>query len=312
MPLTTAVEQFADHLQVERGRSEHTVRAYTADLRALVGTLEDLGVAEWSEVTLRHLRTHAARRSEAGLARATLARGTSSFRRFFAWMVSTGQLDEDPSGRLEAPRPDRRLPGVLRADQAAEMLAGERQGTPAGDGPGGEDEDVRARAAALRDQAILELLYATGIRVGELVGLDPEAVDLGDQLVRVLGKGDRERVVPFGQPARVALGRWVDEGLPVLSGPGVTALFVGVRGRRIDPREVRRVVHAATRAVEGAPDLGPHGLRHSAATHMVDAGADLRSVQELLGHSSLATTQIYTHVSVERIRAAFEQAHPRA
>jgi integrase/recombinase XerC len=167
-------------------------------------------------------------------------------------------------------------------------------------------------ATAVRDRAVLELLYATGIRVGELVGLDLNDIDRERRVIRVLGKGDKERTVPLGLPAAQALDDWCAAGRPVLAGSAAaSALFVGARGRRVDPRTVRRLVHARL-AAAGAPDLGPHGLRHSAATHLLEGGADLRSVQELLGHASLATTQIYTHVSVERLRASYDRAHPRA
>ncbi len=165
----------------------------------------------------------------------------------------------------------------------------------------------------LRDGLVLELLYATGIRVGELVGLDVDDVDRGRRLVRVIGKGDKERTVPYGAPAERSLDRWLRGGRPALVTPGSgPALFLGIKGRRIDPRTVRRLVHQHLAALPGVPDLGPHGLRHTAATHLLEGGADLRSVQEILGHASLATTQIYTHVSVERLRAVYQQAHPRA
>jgi integrase/recombinase XerC len=165
----------------------------------------------------------------------------------------------------------------------------------------------------IRDRAVLELLYASAVRVGELVGLDLDDVDRGRRVVRVLGKGRKERTVPIGLPAARALDAWLADGRPrlvrPLSGP---ALFLGERGGRLDQRAVRRLVHRMVREVPGAPDLGPHGLRHTAATHLLEGGADLRSVQELLGHATLATTQIYTHVSVERLKATYEQAHPRA
>ncbi|MEU4455483.1 tyrosine-type recombinase/integrase, partial [Nocardioides sp. NPDC023903] len=165
----------------------------------------------------------------------------------------------------------------------------------------------------MRDIAVLEMLYATGARVGELVGLDLDDVDYERRIIRVLGKGRKERMVPFGGPAVRALDRWVVRGRPQLvnesSGP---ALFLGARGGRLDQRAVRTLVHRRLADVPGAPDLGPHGLRHSTATHLLEGGADLRSVQELLGHASLATTQIYTHVSSDRLRKAYRQAHPRA
>ncbi|WP_462417806.1 tyrosine recombinase XerC [Kytococcus sp. Marseille-QA3725] len=319
MSLDRAVEAFGEHLRVERGRSEHTVRAYQGDLRGLASHLEAQGITTWREVGLAHLRSFAAERAARGLSRTTLARGTASQRAFFGWLTANGQLPADPSARLVSPRVDRRLPGVLRADQAERAV--EQAGTAVEQGardasgttPAPTDHDPRRTAALHRDRAVLELLYATGIRVGELVALDRDALSFADLTVRVWGKGSKERVVPFGRPALQALETWLEEGRPVLATErSGTALFLGVRGGRIDAREVRRVVHRAVARVEGAPDVGPHGLRHSAATHMVDAGADLRSVQELLGHASLATTQVYTHVSVERLRDAFSRAHPRA
>src|SRR5665647_2992191 len=172
-----------------------------------------------------------------------------------------------------------------------------------------DDED----ALHLRDRAMLELLYASGIRVGELVGLDIDDVDFGSNVVRVMGKGAKERTVPFGGPAAIALQGWLHLGRGQVAAAGSgPALFLGRRGGRVDPRQVRTVVHLMLRHVPGAPDVGPHGLRHSAATHLLEGGADLRAVQEMLGHASLATTQIYTHVSVERLRRSYLQAHPRA
>jgi integrase/recombinase XerC len=207
---------------------------------------------------------------------------------------------------LSSPRAHRTLPAVLAADQARQVL--DRAGTAPE-----EDEDPAETAVRLRNALVVELLYASGIRVGELVGLDVDDVDRGRRLLRVLGKGRKERSVPFGAPAATALESWLTRGRPVLavadSGP---ALLLGLRGSRLDAREARRVVHAAMAATPGAPDIGPHGLRHSAATHVLEGGADLRSVQELLGHASLATTQVYTHVTVERLRAVHARAHPRA
>jgi integrase/recombinase XerC len=191
---------------------------------------------------------------------------------------------------------------VLSAGQARAVL--EALGEPSG--------DPRADAAALRDQAIVEVLYAGAIRVSELCGIDLPDLDRQRRVIRVVGKGDKQRSVPVGLPAVAAIDAWLAAGRPVLAAPTATALFVGMRGRRIDPRTVRRVVHLRIARVPGAPDIGPHGLRHSAATHLLAGGADLRSVQEILGHATLATTQIYTHVSVERLKATYEQAHPRA
>jgi len=280
------------------------------------------------------LRAWLARQSTGGAARNTLARRAASARAFTAWLTRTGRLPADPGARLRSPQVGRPLPTVLRQDQAADLMdaAGHRAAAAqvtaalAASSRASGDPDVgaaaqdvatieagRRAALALRDRAAVELLYATGIRVSELAGLDLGDVDDERRLVRVLGKGAKERAVPFGLPAGRALTTWLAEGRPVLVGPGSgTALFLGLRGRRVDPRQVRQAVHDLIDQVEGAPAIGPHGLRHSAATHLLDGGADLRSVQELLGHATLATTQIYTHVSVERLRAGYRQAHPRA
>jgi integrase/recombinase XerC len=184
---------------------------------------------------------------------------------------------------------------------------------PGDDGSAPTAGDGDADPIELRDRLIVELLYATGVRVGELCAVDLDDLDRERRLVRVLGKGGKERVVPYGVPAERALDRYLTAGRPAVWGSGSgPALLLGARGRRIDPRAVRRIVHERVQRVEGAPDIGPHGLRHSAATHLLEGGADLRSVQELLGHATLSTTQIYTHVSVERLRSAYGRAHPRA
>jgi integrase/recombinase XerC len=245
-----------------------------------------------------------------GHARATLARRAAAARTFTAFAHARGLLAADPGPLLGMPRIPRRLPEVLRQDQVAAVLeaAGPPAGARSGEAPSGRD-----RALALRDAAIVELLYATGIRVSELCGLDVGDLDPGRRTVRVLGKGNRERTVPAGIPAVSAVDAWARSGRPVLITPASGhALFLGARGKRLDPRTARRVVHARLAAVPGTPDSGPHGLRHAAATHLLEGGADLRSVQEILGHASLTSTQIYTHVSVERLQSAYRQAHPRA
>jgi integrase/recombinase XerC len=241
--------------------------------------------------------------SHQGQARATLARRAASAHSFTAWLHRTGRLSRDVGLRLQAPRRPRTLPGVLRAEQARDALAeaGSRATAPEAD------------PLALRDAAMLEVLYATGVRVGELCGLDVDDIDPGRRTVRVVGKGDKERVVPYGVPAAHALDAWFVRGRGrLVREDSPPAAFLGRRGGRIDQRQVRQVVHLALERVDGAPSLGPHGLRHSAATHLLDGGADLRSVQELLGHATLTTTQLYTHVSVDRLRASYRQAHPRA
>ncbi len=302
-----ALEAFDRHLALERGRSEHTRRAYLTDVRDLLAFAGDDPAA----ISLALLRSWLARMSADGLARATIARRAAGARTFTRWLAGTGRAPSDAGLRLRSPKAGRTLPGVLRRGQAERLLAGAQQDVEAVETrPEYGPDDL---AAALRDRALLELLYATGVRVGELTGLDLGDLDHARRTLRVVGKGDKERVVPFGVPAARAVTAWLEEGRPVLAGDGAgQAVFLGRRGRRVDPRQVREVVHRGVAGVDGAPQIGPHGLRHSAATHLLDGGADLRSVQELLGHATLSTTQIYTHVSVERLRAGHRQAHPRA
>lgn len=300
--LQVVLGEFAEYLALERGRAAHTRRAYLGDLRSLFEFLSQRAPGEGlNAVTLPVLRSWLAAQASSGAARTTLARRTSSVKTFFAWAVRRGIVDTDPAARLQTPRAHRTLPAVLRADQALDAMAAAKSGAAEGD------------PLALRDRLIVELLYATGIRVGELCGLDIDDVDLGSRLVRVLGKGDKQRTAPFGAPAEDAVRAWLADGRPAMATPDSgSALLLGTRGKRLDPRQARTVVHQTVSAVDGAPDMGPHGLRHSAATHLLEGGADLRIVQELLGHSTLATTQLYTHVTVARLRAVHDQAHPRA
>lgn len=310
--LTEVLSAFDRHLGVELGRSRHTCRAYLGDARSLFRYAAALGVHTPAGIDLTVLRGWLADIADAGAARTTLARRAATARVLLTWLHRTGRVETDAGTRLRSPRAARSLPGVLRAEQAAELLrvAGAHAGTVP---PGNTREERVRRALALRDHAVVELLYATGIRVSELVGTDLDDVDAERRTLRVMGKGAKERIVPFGVPAGEALHAWLADGRAALATPGSpSALFLGRRGRRLDPRQARDVVYRLLDQVEGVPSMGPHGLRHSAATHLLDGGADLRSVQELLGHATLATTQIYTHVSVERLRASYEQAHPRA
>lgn len=300
--LVDALDAFDEHLRVGSVRSVHTVRAYVGDVVDLLGHAARMGVTEPAGVDLTVLRSWLARRSGAA-ARTSQARRASSARAFTSWCAVTGRRSDDPGATLKSPVARRPLPDVLTPEQAAMLLA-----TPEAEG----DASPADRAVALRDEAVLELLYATGARVAELCGLDLGDLDGERRLVRLFGKGAKERAVPFGVPADRAVRAWLRDGRPVLAAPSAgPAVFVGARGGRLDVRAVRRLVHARAEAT-GVPDLSPHGLRHSAATHLVERGADLRSVQEMLGHATLATTQIYTHVTAERLRAAYEQAHPRA
>ncbi len=300
--LTAILDEFAEHLALERGRSVHTQRAYRGDLTSLFDHLSAVDPdATLADLSLPVLRSWLGAQARQGAARSTVARRTSAAKIFTAWATRRGLLQTDPAIRLQQPKSRRTLPAVLRQDQAVAAMEAAHSGA--------EQDDPMA----LRDRLIVEMLYATGIRVSELCGLDIDDIDRSRKVLRVLGKGEKERTVPFGGPAADALTAWLDRGRAHLANSGSgAAVLLGARGRRIDPRQVRTVVHQTMSAVPGAPDIGPHGLRHSAATHLLEGGADLRVVQELLGHSTLATTQLYTHVTVARLRAVHDQAHPRA
>ncbi len=297
-PLAEAVAGYEEHLTAQRDLSPHTVRGYVTDVVLLLDHLARRGGTQVHDLDLAALRSWLAQGRARGHGRATTARHAAAARSFTGWLRRAGLTPEDVGRRLVSPKALRTLPDVLAPEQARTVV----------DSAGGTDEP-----AGLRDAVVLELLYASGIRVGELVGLDVDDVDRSRRLLRVLGKGRKQRSVPYGLPAERALDAWLTRGRPALAAPGSgPALLLGVRGSRLDAREARRIVHRAMAAAPDAPDVGPHGLRHSAATHVLEGGADLRSVQELLGHASLATTQIYTHVTVERLRAVHAQAHPRA
>jgi integrase/recombinase XerC len=299
--MAEVLSEYERHLVSERDLTPHTVRAYLGDVAGMLEHAAMLGHTGVDTLDVRTLRSWLAKQQTLGRARTTMARRATAVRVFTAWTVRTGRATGDPGALLGSPKAHRTLPPALRVDEARTLL--ETAATRADDGS----------AVGLRDVAILELLYATGIRVGELCGLDVDDLDRERRVVRVFGKGRKERTVPFGKPAERALDAWTRNGRPHLAVPGSgAALFLGARGRRIDQRAVRTLVHARLADVPGAPDLGPHGLRHTAATHLLEGGADLRTVQELLGHASLATTQIYTHVTTDRLRQAYRQAHPRA
>jgi integrase/recombinase XerC len=309
--LLRAQREFGRHLTAERGLSPHTVRAYLGDIRSLLEHAQQCGITQPDELDAGLLRSWLARQRAGGQARTSLARRSAAARTFTAFAHARGWLASDPGPLLGTPRAHRTLPHVLRQDEMASVLDAAAQAAAVPAAAAGSDPV--SVALALRDAALVELLYATGIRVSELCGLDIDDVDDERRCVRVFGKGRRERTVPMGVPAHRMLARWQREGRRILvtaaSGP---ALFLGARGGRLDPRAARRVVHQRLAAVDGTPDAGPHGLRHTAATHLLEGGADLRSVQEILGHASLGTTQIYTHVSIERLRSSYRQAHPRA
>ena len=301
-------------LSASKGLSANTVKSYGSDIRECLRVLALRGIGDLESVGLMDLRSWLAHEARTH-ASASLARKTVVVRSFFAYCADRDGWEADPAARLMTPKIGEQLPKVLneqearalmdRADErAAEALRGVRGLSPR--------RLTLKRAGAVRDCAIAELLYATGIRVGELTAIDLPDVSEQTRTVLVHGKGGKDRVVPFGVPAQQALDSWLDEGRPVLAnGHSGGALFLGVRGGRIDQRQVRTIVHR--QAMEaGVPDISPHALRHSAATHLLDGGADLREVQELLGHANLATTQRYTHVSLEQMKRRYRQAFPRA
>ncbi|KIC56145.1 tyrosine-type recombinase/integrase [Microbacterium hominis] len=298
MRLSDAADAYARELSDVRRLSPATVRAYSADLRDLIAVIGD---REMADVDLEHLREWLWAATRRGDARSTLARRTAAVRGFFAWARQTERIGADPSLRLVAPRRGRPLPKVATAPAMAAVL---------------RDAEVRADggdALELRDAALVELLYASALRVSELCGADVDDIDRDRRTVRVVGKGRKERVVPYGSPAAHALDAYLARGRPALAarGSGTPALFVGARGARLGARSAYDVVARVVAPAVGQ-SVGPHTLRHSAATHLLDGGADLRTVQEMLGHASLGTTQIYTHVSAERLAAAYRLAHPRA
>jgi integrase/recombinase XerC len=299
--LGAALSGFADYLTRERNRSAHTVRAYRTDIELFLAHAAQAGVSALDQLELRHFRSWLGALDGAGLSRSTIARRAASVRSFMDWAVREETIPANPALRLRAPKRSSSLPAVLSRPQTDVLFEGL------------DEQAVQGDPSNLQRRAMIELLYGTGVRVGELVGLDIDDVDTERRTLVVLGKGSKERTVPYGVPAAHALDDWLRRGRPQWvsekSGP---ALFLGRRGGRIDQRAVRTQVKEALDALGDTAAQGPHALRHSAATHLLDGGADLRAVQEILGHSSLATTQLYTHVSVERLRRSYEQAHPRA
>ena len=295
-------DAYSHYLTAEKALSAHTVRAYLGDLDSFLEHLGRNGITEIAEISLPLIRSWLATQQVRGGARTTLSRRATSIRLFTKWATKRGYLASDVGSTLATPKPHRTLPGVLTQGDAVTAL-----------------DSMATRAAefdtptSIRDVALVELLYATGARVSEVCGLDLEDLDFNRNTIRVLGKGSKERMIPMGAPAVKALNTYIESARGLLANDkSARALFLGARGKRIDQRAVRTIVYEALSALEGVERMGPHALRHSAATHLLEGGADLRTVQEILGHSSLATTQIYTHVSTERLRQAFKQAHPRA
>ena len=297
---TQLIAQYEEHLAMVRNLSDNSIRGYVGDLESFLAHMEKLNVLEFKDLTIEHIRSWLANLQTTGVARSTLTRRIVSIRAFTNWAAANGWLTSDLGAKLAIPKAHRTLPEILNVDEAAQVLK-------ALEVKAGEE----ITAINLRDLAMLEVLYASGIRVSELCGLNLGDIDQNRNTLSVIGKGDRQRVVPLGIPAIKALQNYLSNGrAEFLNNKSADAVFLGTRGKRIDQRTVREVVYEAMKAV-GAT-MGPHGIRHSAATHLLEGGADLRTVQEILGHASLATTQIYTHVSPERLQSAYKQAHPRA
>ncbi|CAB4577024.1 unannotated protein [freshwater metagenome] len=297
---TQLIAQYEEHLAMVRNLSDNSIRGYVGDLESFLAHMEKLNVLEFKDLTIEHIRSWLANLQTTGVARSTLTRRIVSIRAFTNWAAANGWLTSDLGAKLAIPKAHRTLPEILNVDEAAQVLK-------ALEVKAGEE----VTAINLRDLAMLEVLYASGIRVSELCGLNLGDIDQNRNTLSVIGKGDRQRVVPLGIPAIKALQNYLSNGrAEFLNNKSADAVFLGTRGKRIDQRTVREVVYEAMKAV-GAT-MGPHGIRHSAATHLLEGGADLRTVQEILGHASLATTQIYTHVSPERLQSAYKQAHPRA
>lgn len=296
------VSSFLEDLRHRRGLSLHTVKSYRADLTQFVAFVKEWksvrrGRVRWADVDTLALRGFLARLHENGLARSSIARKLAALRTFFRYLLREGKISKNPARLLATPRLERNIPARLEEVEVEELLEAPDPSTPLG----------------RRDRAILEMLYATGLRVGELEGLDRVALELEEMLVRVRGKGNKERIVPFGEPARNALARYLSD-RPALAGRGrgTDALFLNARGSRLSARSVRRLVHRYLTMTALGFGLSPHSLRHAFATHLLERGADLRSIQELLGHESLSTTQKYTNLSTARLLSVYEKTHPKA
>ena len=294
------IAQYEEHLVLVRNLSENSIRGYISDLNSLLEHINKLGVREFKDLELKHIRSWLAYLQTNGASRSTLARRIVSVRAFTYWAASQGWISTDIGAALEIPKPLRKLPEVLNKNEALTVV--ESMQVKAAEEPGAEN---------IRDLAIIEVLYASGIRISELCSLNISDIDFSRNTLRVLGKGSKERVVPLGIPAVMALQNYLNSARKDFANEkSLDAVFLGARGKRIDQRMARDVVYDAMSAIGSR--MSPHGLRHTAATHLLEGGADLRTVQEILGHSSLATTQIYTHVSPERLKEAYQQAHPRA
>jgi integrase/recombinase XerC len=306
-----SIRAFEDHLRLERRLSPNTVAAYRTDLRA-VATFLTRDRSSLAAATHPLLRRFLAQQHTLGYARATIARRVGAIRTFYRWAVATGRLRDDPSQLLGRPKVVNRLPSVLRPAEAAGLAEAPAEASAAADASVPDPNDQLERAIALRDRAVLELLYGSGLRVGEVARLTVDRVDPARGRVLVLGKGSKERDVPCSEYAVEALQTYLREGRPRMASEGSRHLFFNRRRKPFSERDIRSMVQRYGATLLPGRRVTPHTLRHSFATHLLEGGADIRAVQELLGHASVATTQRYTHVSRRRLFEAYERSHPRA
>jgi len=301
MSLLRIAHSYLEHLERSRGLSENSLNAYRKDILQFVAFVDEQRVDTLGEVDAELARSWVWSLAESGMAGSSLRRKVSALKGFTAWLAREGHTEGDIGIRVRAPGASKSLPRVLTRHHMEEIFRSLQTHADTGD------------PVASRDLAIIEVLYASALRVSELVGLDLQGVDLDGRTLRVVGKGNKERMVPLGTPAATALGAYLDHARDaLLEGGESSVVFLSTRGKPMGQRSVYEVVARLLADIPGVGPLGPHTLRHTAATHLLDGGADLRSVQELLGHASLGTTQIYTHVSNERLTQAYQQAHPRA
>lgn len=301
MEISRAIDRYLDWRASKRDLADHSLKSYSADLASLRRHLESQSQSGLASLSSETLREWLWAESSSGLSPTTLRRRVSSIRGFTKYLHQQGLVSADFGVVLHQPKAPKRLPRVLSEENLGEVFDSLEALAGSGD------------PIAVRNLAIVELLYSSALRVSELCGLDLGAIDFTERTVKVRGKGDRERMAPVGQPAVAAIQRYLDTARgQLLSGHSKEALFLSRQGRRVNTRSVYELIAGLLGEHPGSGPRGPHTLRHSAATHLLDHGADLRSVQEMLGHRSLATTELYTHVSVDRLKRAYEQAHPRA
>ena len=300
---TSILDEFIAHLKIDKNRSENTLRSYKTDLELFFENCVSQNIKNLKDIDLNNMRNWLADLKSKEVTNTTISRRVSSLKVFFNWAIKTKKINQNPTLRLISPKINKTLPNILGSKQAVALL----------DSSANLEDEQDSVAIRMRDHAILEILYATGIRVSELVGLDLKDISFSNQTLKVLGKGQKERIVPFGIPAKEALEVYLKESrLDFETSQSNQAAFLGQRGKRLNVRQVRRILEKAIERLSDVIQVSPHDLRHSAATHMLEGGADLRIVQELLGHASLATTQKYTHVTIERLIEVFANAHPRA